>query len=249
MSKLLINEPPLQLLPSLAVKYGIHEAIIIQQLHYWLQDKRNGKEKDGERWIFNSYAEWHEQFPFLSTRAIQRAFLTLEDVGVIKARQEGTNRRKFYTIDYERLDNSPSCQIGTMNMPERNDEDANLAHSSIAETTTETTLAAKPHAAKRDNSEVMSLSVRFVELSGIDWKAPKSKKDWAAVTTLWLDPLRFMLAMANGQSDEILTEAVKKMRSDGLTIANPHSVEKVFTSIYGEKKVAAQSPAIVTVYE
>ena len=242
MSKLLINEPPLQLLPSLAVKYGLHEAIIIQQLHYWLQDKRNGQEKDGERWIFNSYAEWHEQFPFLSTRAIQRAFLALEDTGVIKARQEGTNRRKFYAIDYERLDNSPSCQIGTMNVPERNDDSAELAHSSIAETTTETTsLAAQPHAA-RVNPEALLLSVRFVEFSGVEWKVPKSKSEWAAVNKLWLAPIRHMLEMANGQAIEILAEAIRRMRADRLTIANPGSVEKVFTSIYGERRSATSDP-------
>ena len=242
MSKLLINEPPLQLLPSLAVKYGLHEAIIIQQLHYWLQDKRNGKQKDGEQWIFNSYAEWHEQFPFLSVRAIQRAFLALEDAGVIKARQEGTNRRKFYAIDYERLDNSPSCQIGTMNVPERNDDSTELARSSIAETTTETTsLAAKLRAASV-SPEVMLLSVRFAELSGVDWKAPKSNNEWAAANRLWIAPIKRMLETANGQSIEILAEAIRRMRAVKLTIANPGSVEKVFTSIYGERRSATSDP-------
>ena len=33
---LLISEPPLQVLPSLAVKIGLNEAIVLQQIHYWL---------------------------------------------------------------------------------------------------------------------------------------------------------------------------------------------------------------------
>lgn len=49
MSKLLIEEPPLQVLPSLAVTIGLNEAIIIQQIHYWLRDSRNGIEHEGRR--------------------------------------------------------------------------------------------------------------------------------------------------------------------------------------------------------
>src|ERR1051326_3092369 len=94
MSKLLINEPPLQVLPSLAVKFGLNEAMILQQIHYWLQDNRNGVEKNGKRWIFNSYKEWHKQFPFWSERTIQRAFLNLETSNALLSRQEGTNRRR-----------------------------------------------------------------------------------------------------------------------------------------------------------
>ena len=40
-SKLLIDEPPLQVLPSLALKIGLNEAIILQQVHYWLNPKLN----------------------------------------------------------------------------------------------------------------------------------------------------------------------------------------------------------------
>jgi len=40
MSKLLIDEYPLQVLPSLAVIYGLNEAIILQQVHYWIKDRK-----------------------------------------------------------------------------------------------------------------------------------------------------------------------------------------------------------------
>ena len=36
MNSYLINEYPLQVLPSLCKKVGINEAIFIQELHYWL---------------------------------------------------------------------------------------------------------------------------------------------------------------------------------------------------------------------
>ncbi len=47
-SSLLIEESPLQVLPSLAKAIGLNEAIFAQQLHYWLRGK-SGKEHDGKR--------------------------------------------------------------------------------------------------------------------------------------------------------------------------------------------------------
>ena len=51
---LLISEPPLQVLPSLAVKIGLNEAIILQQVHYWLLKSNNIR--DGYKWVYNSYS-------------------------------------------------------------------------------------------------------------------------------------------------------------------------------------------------
>lgn len=39
MSKLLIDDYPIQVLPKLAKVIGLNEAIILQQLHYWLNSK------------------------------------------------------------------------------------------------------------------------------------------------------------------------------------------------------------------
>ena len=42
MSRLLINEPPLIVLPSLAKEIGLNEAIIVQQIQYWLSAPGGG---------------------------------------------------------------------------------------------------------------------------------------------------------------------------------------------------------------
>jgi hypothetical protein len=82
-SKLLTNEPPLQVLPSLAVRFGLKEAIVLQQLHYWLQKSEN--EYEGHLWVFNTYEQWKQQFPFWDERTIQRAFTSLEEQQIIKS--------------------------------------------------------------------------------------------------------------------------------------------------------------------
>jgi hypothetical protein len=103
--KLLIDEPPLQVLPSLAVAIGLNEAIVLQQLHYWLQ--RTKTARDGRKWVFNTIDDWQEQFPFWCGKTIQRAFTSLEKRGLIITEQpeaRARQMRKWYTIEYEALE-------------------------------------------------------------------------------------------------------------------------------------------------
>ncbi len=98
MSKLLIPEAPLQVIPSLAKAIGLNEALFIQQLHYW-----SLKSKDG--WVYNTYDQWQEQFTFWSIRTIQRTVRNLEEAGLIISRQDNAfDRKKYYQIDYDKLD-------------------------------------------------------------------------------------------------------------------------------------------------
>lgn len=103
-SHLLIDEEPLQLLPKLACAVGVNGAIVLQQLHYWLRRSKNVR--DGKRWVYNNYEEWHEQFPFWDERTIQRIFIKLKKDGWIFTEQfekSQWNRRKWYSINYEKL--------------------------------------------------------------------------------------------------------------------------------------------------
>lgn len=135
MSKLLINQPPLQVLPKLAIKIGLNEAIILQQLHYWLERSVNIRE--GRKWIYNDYAQWQEQFPFWSERTIQRTFLSLEKLGIVVSKQfekytsdhTRRNRRKWYTIDYPKFEELENQEEEKPLIPQLNPEDANLARS------------------------------------------------------------------------------------------------------------------------
>lgn len=107
MSKLLINEQPLQCQPSLAAALkSADEALILQQLHYWLS-RTNNVQSDGYKWVYNSMADWLKQFPWVKSRArLTRYFDDLEKRGLIitgnfnKAKFDKT---KWYRIDYDAL--------------------------------------------------------------------------------------------------------------------------------------------------
>ena len=111
MQGLLIDEPPLQVLPSLAVDAGLNEAIILQQCHYWL--KMSNNVHDGYKWIYNSYPKWQKQFPFWSISTIRRAITNLEKEGYLivgNYNKAGFDNTKWYRIDYEKLMNRRPVQ-------------------------------------------------------------------------------------------------------------------------------------------
>lgn len=102
MSNYLMDESPLVLLPSLAKKIGLNEAIFMQQLHYWLIKRLN--QREGYYWTYNTYKGWTEQFPFWSESTVKRTVTALESRGLIitgnynKMKQDNT---KWYRINYK----------------------------------------------------------------------------------------------------------------------------------------------------
>jgi hypothetical protein len=105
-SKLLINESPLIILPSLAAALGgVEEALFLQQVHYWLTVA--GHERDGCKWIYNSYPDWQAQLPFWSTDTIRRIVGKLKGRGILRTSQQynrlAVDRTNWYTIDYDAL--------------------------------------------------------------------------------------------------------------------------------------------------
>ena len=96
---------PLLIPPALAKEIGLHEAVILQQIHYWLE--RSNHLINGCLWIYNTYQAWQEQFPFLSLSAIRRAIARLEGLNLLKTErfeQRRWNQTKWYSINYKRLE-------------------------------------------------------------------------------------------------------------------------------------------------
>lgn len=116
-SRLLIDESPLQVLPTLATAIGLNEAIFLQQVHYWL--KMSTHEHDGRRWVYNTLDAWHEQFPFFTMSMLRRTIDELRRRGLLLAEnynESKQNRTLWYSIDYQALEElhiSPSAVSST----------------------------------------------------------------------------------------------------------------------------------------
>lgn len=91
-----------------AILGDMNAAIIVQQLHYWIQlEKDVGVIIDGLKWVYNSFPEWvREQFKWLSTWQFRKSMQLLRDLGIVKViryRAKKYDQTNYYTIDYDRL--------------------------------------------------------------------------------------------------------------------------------------------------
>jgi hypothetical protein len=125
-SKLLIDEYPLQVLPTLAKKVGLNRAIVLQQVHYWLVIAKKAKDDrkfiDGAWWVYNTYDEWQENFPWWSLPTIKRTIYSLEASQLLLSKEMGAkdwDHTKWYTINYVKLNDLIDC----INMNQSDDSD------------------------------------------------------------------------------------------------------------------------------
>ncbi|KYC82614.1 hypothetical protein [Bacillus licheniformis] len=180
MNGLLLDEYPLIVIPSLAKEIGLNEAIVLQQVHYWL--KSSGKKRDGRKWIYNTYDEWLEQFPFWSKNTLIRTVEKLEKSGILitgnynKAKYDKT---KWYSIDYDRLPKMGrgSTQNEYSDYPfwvDRSTQNGYTNTRDYTETTTETNnkpdKSEKQDISKTDafQNELESVGLKSINLSSLE---------------------------------------------------------------------------------
>ena len=99
MNKLLLNEPPLMVLPTLASVLGLNEAIFLQQLYYWLL--KSSTYFDNRKWVYRSIKEWEDEFPFWSNSTIKRVVNSLKKRKILLVKK--IYPHIFYSIDEENI--------------------------------------------------------------------------------------------------------------------------------------------------
>jgi len=179
MRQLLLDEYPLIVLPQLAVEIGLNEAIVLQQIHYWLQRTENVR--DGEKWIYNTQDAWQAQFPFWSLATVKRTLSSLKDKGLVitaNYNDNAFNRTTWYRIDYSvlsELSSSAKCANGAA-------QDATMDQrvsgpSSYTETTTEITQRDDPESHYVEN-ERTAADEALTPLSTLDRAGWLSARAW-----------------------------------------------------------------------
>lgn len=139
---LLHKKHPIVINPELAVRVGLNEAIVLQQLAYWLEETEAGIEHEGRRWVYNTQEQWRLQFSFWSVDTVKRAFTSLQKQGLVLVKQLAKakhDRTNYYSIDYDRVALLDQCNLPSSkggNLPSSKGADSALLHT---ETTTETT--------------------------------------------------------------------------------------------------------------
>lgn len=108
-SSILFNEKPLVINTDLAVLIGLNEALILQQIQYWITiNKQNNRNYiNGRYWVYQTYEDWCRQFPFWSRSTIARTLRALDETGLIlkgNFNKMGFDKTVWYSIDYDRLE-------------------------------------------------------------------------------------------------------------------------------------------------
>lgn len=111
---LLFNEPPIAVSPTLARALGLNAAAFLQQLHYWLEEKKRNHDRyresfqNGYYWVYNTIDEWLAQMPFLGSKATFKRMLTeLQAQGILVVENHnkaGFDKTNWYRINYLRLE-------------------------------------------------------------------------------------------------------------------------------------------------
>ncbi len=150
MSNLLLDERPLIVLPSLAAMLNsLDEAVILQQIHYWIEKRQNYRE--GRYWVYNSMENWMQQFPWIKSRTtLTRYFNNLEKKGLLitgNYNKAGFDKTKWYTIDYSTLSDFEqrlyrTCTTSDQNLVNGMNRTCTTNTIDYTKTTTKTTQAA-----------------------------------------------------------------------------------------------------------
>ena len=106
----LMDEQPVVVDRGLARIIGFSEAVVITQLHQWIEYNKKHKKnyKDGYYWTYGSMKQWHEEyFDILgSVKTLRRVFKTLAEKGYLIV--SNYNKLKFdktcwYRVNYEKF--------------------------------------------------------------------------------------------------------------------------------------------------
>lgn len=165
-AKWLFDEHPILVDKELASVIGLNEAIVLQQLNYWLHSK-SAKQIDGRLWIYNTYDNWKkDNFPFWSRNTIRRALNSCIKKGLVitgNFNKAGFDKTKWYSINTQKLDEvmgSACDQNGQTDSPKWADGNDQIGQTNTIyypETTSKTTTnnQAQPDTLAQQRREVI----------------------------------------------------------------------------------------------
>lgn len=120
-SKALLSQDSILILqPILARAIGLNEAIVTQQVHYYVEGIEESHKRAGERsnlaeqfffegrwWTYGSYKHWQDKFPWWSVKTVQRIFDSAVEQGALLSQpqyaENGAQLGNWYTPDYDRI--------------------------------------------------------------------------------------------------------------------------------------------------
>jgi hypothetical protein len=113
-SELFIKEYPWVVPRSLAAAIGLNQALMLQQIHFWSEPKKNKKYSRSRYWVYYSYKEWRRHFSFWSETDLKEILQSLEERKLVFCNLSivSSGGPKLYAINYNVVN---ALIIGTIN--------------------------------------------------------------------------------------------------------------------------------------
>ena len=110
---------------DIAKDYGILEAILLNNLWYWIEKNRANETNffDGEYWTYNSNRAFNELFPYATPRKINYALTRLQEEGLIKTgnyNQSAYDRTLWYAFTEKGKSIVQKCKMDVSNLSNGN---------------------------------------------------------------------------------------------------------------------------------
>ena len=108
-STFLTSDPTVKIVPDdLAILIGVDQTMMLCQIDFWVQNHQDDEHcKEGRYWIYETYDDWVEQFPYWGKTKIREIIRKLKEKNLIITgnynKMSGDNT-KWYTVNYDLLD-------------------------------------------------------------------------------------------------------------------------------------------------
>lgn len=128
---------------EVAKEYGINAAIILNNLNFWIEKNRANDENffDGKFWTYNSVSAFEKLFPYMTSKQIRISLTKLENSGLIVTgnyNKSAYDRTKWYALTDK---GNSIMQKRQMNLPERENQIAEIANCTIPDINTDNLFA------------------------------------------------------------------------------------------------------------
>ena len=176
---------------NIATKYGVHSAIILDNLNYWITKNQANEQHfyDGHYWTYNSKKAFAELFPYMTERQIDYALKKLIDDGIIITGKYNTNKYNqtlWYAITNFGYSILQNCEMEQTNLSNQNDKivecntnnkQADIKQHIITTNNKENPYTEKPFTENPSTANVSNKNVQIEQEFEEVWKLYPRKED------------------------------------------------------------------------
>lgn len=230
---------------EVAEKYGVHCAVILQNLWHWIQhnEANNINYHDGYYWTYNSTKAFEKLFPYINARQIGYALKKLRDDGIIitgNYNEMKYDKTLWYAITKKGISILQNCQTDETNLlngdceivepiPYNNPDYKNADNNTYTRFKKPSVEEIKSYIDEKGYNVDAEMFFDFYESKG--WLVGKNKmKDWKAAVRTWNRNRK-----DNNEYNQVKGKSSEARRKFGETSMSEEEVQRGLKKMFGNQ--------------